>query len=251
VADQLRAVVPDAKLMFVTNEPSLEVVDVAFRGGAHGYIYKPRVRRDVLPMFDAITRGARFVSGGLERIAQGDSVAAHCHQLLFYSSDAVLTRAFTRFVSGVLHQGKAVILLLSEAHEQMVRQSLEASYADFDDALRQERYISERISDVVDKVMIDGWPDTGLFMDAADNLVRTAERRAANRRGHVAAAGECSARLWAAGHLEACVQFEHLWDEIAARHQIDTLCAFPVGARGAPQRVVRSLCAEHTEVEIT
>jgi DNA-binding NarL/FixJ family response regulator len=73
VAGRIRAKVPDAKLMFVTNESSLEVVEQAFRSGAHGYVYKPRVQRDVLPVLEAIIRGGRFVSGGLERIAQGDS----------------------------------------------------------------------------------------------------------------------------------------------------------------------------------
>ena len=69
--------------MFVTNESSLEVVEEAFRRGAHGYVYKPRVQRDVLPVLDAIIRGRRFVSGGLERIAQGDGLASHRHEVVF------------------------------------------------------------------------------------------------------------------------------------------------------------------------
>ena len=81
VAGRIRATVPDAKLMFVTNESSLEVVEQAFRRGAHGYVYKPRVQRDVLPVLEAIIRGGRFVSGGLERIAQGDSLASHRHDV--------------------------------------------------------------------------------------------------------------------------------------------------------------------------
>ena len=52
VAGQIRARVPDAKLMFVTNESSLEVVEQAFRRGAHGYVYKPRVQRDVLSVLE-------------------------------------------------------------------------------------------------------------------------------------------------------------------------------------------------------
>src|SRR4029077_20085035 len=72
VAERIRARVPDAKLMFVTNESSLEVVEQAFGRGAHGYEYKPRDLRDVLPVLDTIIRGGRFVSGGLERIAHGD-----------------------------------------------------------------------------------------------------------------------------------------------------------------------------------
>jgi len=87
-AVRIRAKAPDVKVMFVTNESSLEVVEQAFKRGAHGYVYKPRMRRDVLRVFDTITRGGGFVSGGLERIARGDSLASHRHELLSGSSDA-------------------------------------------------------------------------------------------------------------------------------------------------------------------
>jgi DNA-binding NarL/FixJ family response regulator len=130
-AGRIRAVVPDARLLFVTNEPSLEVVEQAFTRGARGYVYKPRVQQDVLPVFDAIVRGGRFVSGGLERIARGDGLASHRHQLLFCSSEAVLVRAFSRFTAGVLHEGNVVIVLVTEAHGQSLQRSLQNSHVDF------------------------------------------------------------------------------------------------------------------------
>ena len=129
-ARRIRALVPDAKLMFVTIESSLEVVAQAFSTGAHGYVYKPRALRDLLPVLDAIIRGAQFVSGGLARIAQGDSLASHRHHVVFYSSGEVLVRAFTRFIGDALDEGKAVIVLLNEAHDESVRRSLRASHVD-------------------------------------------------------------------------------------------------------------------------
>ena len=85
-ADGIRTVAPAAKVIFVTNESSLEVVEHVFRRGAHGYVHKPRIDRDMLSVFDAIVRGGRFVSGGLERIAQGDGLWFHRHDVLFWSS---------------------------------------------------------------------------------------------------------------------------------------------------------------------
>ena len=90
VAGQLRSRVPNTKVMFLTIESSLEVVEQAFSVGAHGYVYKPRALRDVVPVLDAIIRGGRFVSGGLARIAQGDSLASHRHHLLFSSDGTVV-----------------------------------------------------------------------------------------------------------------------------------------------------------------
>ena len=158
VAERIRARVPDAKVMFVTNESSLEVVDQAFSRGAHGYVYKPRALRDVLPVLDTIIRGGRFVSGGLERIAQGDSLASHRHGLLFCSSDAVLVAAFSRFIAGSLDRGSAVIVLVTDAHDRSLQRALHASQVDVARAIRQQRYMSVSITELLAKVMVNGPP---------------------------------------------------------------------------------------------
>ena len=57
--------------------------------------------------------------------------------------------------------------------------------------------------------------------------------------------------VWTHGDVDAAIQLEHLWDEIAKSHQMDVLCAYPLTAREESARAVRSLCAEHTVVEIS
>jgi len=89
VASHIRAVVPSAKVIFITVELSLEVMDEALRRGAHGYVYKPRAQRDLLSVLDAILGGAQFVSGGLERVVQGDSLASHRHDAVFCTDDSM------------------------------------------------------------------------------------------------------------------------------------------------------------------
>ena len=251
VADRLRETVPNARVMFVTNESSVEVMESAFRRGARGYVYKPRALRDVVPVFDAIVRGGRFVGGGLERIARGDSLAVHRHQLLFWSSDAVLIDVFTRFVTGALGDGKAVVVTLTEMHQQSLERSLIASGADLDGAISQGLYVSSVISEVCATVMVNGRPDPARLRSASEALVVAAGERAASRSGRVAWAGECSAAFWAMGHLDAAMQMEALGDELAQRYQMDVLCAFPLTTRDESQRAVHDLCAEHTSVEIS
>jgi DNA-binding NarL/FixJ family response regulator len=250
VARRIRAVLPDTKLMFVTIESSLEVVKQAFRTGAHGYVYKPRAQRDVLPVLDAIIRGGRFVSGGLERIALGDSLASHRHQVLFCSSDEVLVGAFTRFIAGVLHAGNAVIVLVTETHERSLQRSLEASNVDVALAIRQERFVSVNISELLAKVMVRNRPDPTQFLNVTGNLVAAAARRATDRNARVMAVGECASTLWADGHVEAAIQLEHLWDETAKSRQMEILCAYPMSARERNLEAVRRICGEHTAVEI-
>lgn len=251
VAGRIRAKVPDAKLMFVTNESSLEVVEEAFRRGANGYLYKPRVQRDVLPVLEAIIRGGRFVSGGLERIARGDSLASHRHDVVFCSSDAVLISAFSRFIAGELSEGNAVVAVVTAAHERSLQSSLEASHVDVALAIRQQRYLPVNVSELLAKATVNGCPDPLRYLDAAGDLLNDVTRRATDHHASVAACGEGTSTFWSHGHVEAAVQIEHLLDEIAMSRQMDILCAYPLAARDESVPTVRRLCAEHTAVEIS
>jgi hypothetical protein len=247
----MRAVSPEAKLMFVTIESSLDVVDEAFSIGADGYVYKPRAHRDLLPVLDTIIRGGRFVSGGLERVDQGDCLASHQHPVLFYSSDKVLVEAFSRFIAGALDVGHVVIVLVTEAHDERIRQSLRASHVDIDRAIREQRYLLVNPSELLEKIMVGGRPDPTRFATVADDLLTEATQRIANPHARVVACGECAPSLWAHGQIEAALQLEHLWDGLVKSRQLDTLCAYPLIAREESLRAVRSLCAEHTTVEIS
>jgi len=249
-ARRIRVAAPDTKLMFVTIESSLEVVEEAFRSGAQGYVYKPRAHRDVLPVLDAIMQGAQFISGGLARIARGDSIASHHHPLLFYSSDAVFVEAFSRFIKGAFDGGDVVIALVTKAHEESIRRSLLASCVDVAPALH-DRFMAVDISEMLAKVTVNHWPDRERFRSAAEDLVTTAATRAAKYGGKVVACGECAPTLWAEGHRDAALQLEHLWDELAQSRQMDTLCAYPLAVREEELRTMRGLlCAEHTAVEV-
>src|SRR5262249_19577206 len=215
VAGRIRAVAPNAKLLLVTNEISLDVVEEAFRRGAHGYVYKPRAQRDLHHVTEAVLRGGRHVSSGLERIARGDSLASHRHDLLFCSNDAILVDAFSRFIAGALHKGSAVIALVTESHGERLHRGLQDAHVDLDLAIRQGRYMSLPIRDLLSKVMVNGWPDPKHFQNAVEDVITEAARRATGRHARVAACGECSPTLWADGQVEAAIQLEHLWDEIA------------------------------------
>ena len=140
---------------------------------------------------------------------------------------------------------------MTEAHDRSLQSSLQASHVDVALAIRQQRYVPVNISELLAKVMVNGCPDPTRFLDAAGE---TGDRCRAARDGHhakVAACGECSPTVWTHGHVEAAIQLEHLWDEIAMSRQMDILCAYPLAARDESVPAVRRLCAEHTAVEIS
>jgi CheY-like chemotaxis protein len=249
VASQLRVVAPHAKILLVTNESSSDVIEEAFRRGAHGYVYKPHVARDLPRAFDVVLGGGQFV-GRLERIGRGDTLASHRHDLLFYSSDAVFVSAFTQFVASSLRQENAVIVLVTESHGESLRRSLQLCNVDLDQAIREGLYIPVNISQLLSKVMVDGAPDPTRFMNAAGEAVAEAAQRAVGQHRKVTAWGECSPTLWAKGDVDAAIQLEHLLDEVSRSQQMDSQCAYPMTARQESARAVKRLCAEHTVVEI-
>jgi DNA-binding NarL/FixJ family response regulator len=62
-ARQIRELVPDAKIIFLTQESADEVVEEAFSLGAQGYVVKIKAGIDLLPAIDAVISGGQFVSG--------------------------------------------------------------------------------------------------------------------------------------------------------------------------------------------
>ena len=247
VASQLRVVSPRARILLVTNEFSPDVVEEAFRRGTHGYVYKPHLARDLLRAFDVIVGGGQFV-GRLARIARGDSLPSHRHDVLFYSSEAILLDAFSQFVAGSLRQGNTVIALVTESHGESLRRSLQ--FCNVDEAIREGLYVPLNLSRLLSKVMAGGAPDPDRFMSASREVVAKATERAAAQRRRVAACGECAPMVWGKGYVDAAIQLEHLWDDVSRSQQIDVQCAYPMAVLQESARAVKRLCVEHTVVEI-
>jgi len=64
-ARQVRQLAPVAKIVFVTQESSPDVVEEAFRAGACGFVRKVRTEKDFVIAIVNVCKGAQFVSHGL------------------------------------------------------------------------------------------------------------------------------------------------------------------------------------------
>jgi DNA-binding NarL/FixJ family response regulator len=61
-ARRIRAIVPESKIIFSTQETSPDIVQEVMRQGACGYVFKTHAANDLLPAIDAALSGQRFVS---------------------------------------------------------------------------------------------------------------------------------------------------------------------------------------------
>jgi DNA-binding NarL/FixJ family response regulator len=64
-ARQIREVVPDSKIIIVSQESSPDVVQEALNLGARGYVVKTRAASDLMTAVKAVLEGRQFVSVGL------------------------------------------------------------------------------------------------------------------------------------------------------------------------------------------
>ena len=66
VARQIRKLVPESKILFLSSESSADVVREAFSSGARGYVLKNRAETELLVAVEAVLEGKQFISTGLQ-----------------------------------------------------------------------------------------------------------------------------------------------------------------------------------------
>ena len=75
-ARQIRRLVQESKIVFVSQESSADVVQEAFRVGALGYVVKTDAGSELLTAVSAVLRGETF---GGSRLAEHDFAGASVH----------------------------------------------------------------------------------------------------------------------------------------------------------------------------
>ena len=150
-----------------------------------------------------------------------------CHEVQLYSSDELFVHRFTRFIGAALRVGDAVVVIATQPHREAIFQRLLADGLDVTAALDQGRYIPLDVVDTLSTLMVNDLPDPVRFLATASSLLGTAKEAARGKHPRVAACGECAPFLWREGMADAAVRLEELWDEIARREGVDTLCGYP------------------------
>jgi DNA-binding NarL/FixJ family response regulator len=272
-ARRIRELAPGSKILFVSQESSVDIVQAAFSIGASGYVVKMDAGRELPTAVTAVLRGARFVgvrfaghgftgasdartpesvrgnqvSPFLQR--QNIGIARH-HEAGFYSDDASLLDGFTQFIGAALRAENAVIVVATESHRGSLLPRLQAHGLDIGAAMEQGRYISLDAADTLSTFMVNDQPDPVRFLKVAGDLVVAAAKAAKGEHPRVAACGECAPFLWAQRNAEAAIRVEDLWNEIAKTYYVDILCGYPLGSFHAEQdsHIFQRICAEHSAV---
>ena len=199
-ARRIRRLSPKSRILFLSQESSVDVVREALGTGASGYVYKPDAGRELLEAVSAVLRGERFVGArfsGHDLVRGSDAIASrelptkdafapfqrnmeitHRHEVGFYSDDASLLDGFTQFIGAAVKSGSAVIVIATESHRDGLLLRLHAHGLDINAAIEQGRYISLDAAERLSTFMVDGMPDPVRFFNVADDLLLNAAKAA-------------------------------------------------------------------------
>ncbi len=252
-ARQIRQRSPNSKIIFLSQNSDLDVVRAAFDTGALGYVHKTDAGSELLPGVDAVLGGKQFLSSSLEGhrfTGTSEEKAPHRHEVLFYSDDAILLDNLTRFIAVALRAGNATIVLATKSHRDSLLQRLKAGGVDIDGALRQGTCTSLDAADTLSTIMVNGLPDPVRFFERIDGFIEAAARAAKSEQPQVVVFGEAVALLQAEGKADAAIRLEQLWNEVAKRHEVNILCAYPSSSFHGEEdeHVFQSICTEHSAV---
>jgi DNA-binding NarL/FixJ family response regulator len=250
-AMRIRNVAPLAKILFLSQEFSSDMVEAAFKSGALGYVHKLRAQSELLPAIWAVLRGKYFVSGVLNRQlgeATNDNSRIR-HEVQFYSDDAIFLESFTDFIAATLGDGKAAIVMATESHRAGVLQRLNAKRLDVDAAIKRGILIPLDVTETLSRFMINEIPDQARFLDAAGGLIEAAAKSAKKDQiSRVAICRECPPLLLEEGKVTEIVRLEQLWGQTARTSAIDILCGYALSSLEKHKDAFQKICAGHSTI---
>ena len=271
-ARRIRELSPKAKIVFLSENRSWDIVEEALGTGAGAYVVKSDVVAELLPAVEAVLTGKLFVSASLagddltdpknEPAAEPTSRrivlpfppqnvrAARRHEVGFYSHDRNLIDDVTQFVGAALRLGNGAIVVATESHRSSLLSRLQAYGIDMGAAVEEGRYIAWDAAGALSAFMLDGMPDPIRFLKLLGHLISTAAEAAKAGQSRVALFGECVQLLWMQGKTEAAIQMEKLGNQLTKAYDIDILCGYSSsGAQDAmDEHTMRQICEEHSAV---
>ena len=272
-ARQIRALSPNSKILFVSQESSVDIVQAALETGALGYLRKTDAGLELIPALDAVLRGQRYLSRSVAGAAStgssdespSDTVEeypakahpqghrnenARRHEVGFHSDDRSLLESFTNFVGAALKNGDAAIVMATELHRNKLLSGLQVYGLDMSTAIEQGRYVALDNAAAVAEILVNNRPDRSRFYRVTDDLILRTAKSVDGEPARIVACGECAPYLWGQGNAEGAVRLEHLWDEIAKTYGVQVLCGYPLASfqGGSGSYTFGRICAEHSAV---
>ena len=231
-ARQILSENPHARILFLSEHQSPELVDAALATGASGYVVKSNAGTELLPAMSAIADGERFTSSSLARQSVDTwpkKLVEHppCrHTAGFYVDETLMLNDFAAFAETALKDGTTLIVLGVASRRHKLEQALRQRGVDVDGLIAEGRHRWFDVADALSNFMVDDWPDEARFSKLVRDVFAEAAASSMSPDRRVVAWGECAPTLLRQGKTEAAIRVEELWDRWSARYGVATLCGY-------------------------
>src|SRR5580658_1044414 len=174
----------------------------------------------------------------------------HSHVVQFYSEDRFLLDELCHFIGTALVAGSSAVIIATKGHVDNLSQRLKSQGLDLAEATASGRYVALDAAETLDRLMVDGLPDTARFSEVIGGVMAGAVSAARDENHRVVAFGEMVALLWAEGKPEAAIRLEKLWNQMARTYSFSLRCAYPMQGfcRVEHADSLLRICEEHSGV---
>ncbi len=170
----------------------------------------------------------------------------HGHVVQFYAHDAELAAGAGHYLAEALADGCAVVVVATPAHRQLFESYLAAADVDVAAARAGGRYQAIDAAALLHRFAAAGQVDAASFEAEVGHVIKTAGATGRPVRIY----GEMVAVLWDAGQLNAALELEGRWNDLARDIPFGLYCAYAEspGAEADQSAALTEVCRLHTAV---
>jgi DNA-binding NarL/FixJ family response regulator len=273
-ARRIRRIIPDCKLVLLSQEASSGVVREAFGLGAKSYVMKEHTATELIHAVEAALTGRNFVGAkptdhnlsenvsaptdmrfeeafaGLRLSSVQPTGVAPNHEIQFYSDERILLNRAVTFIVTALNAGDSAIVCASESFRTDLFRAVQAREPEIDDLIQRGNYLALDADEAVSEFMLGDSPNASKFVKLLGGVATAAADTARGRRSQVVLYQECGHRLWTQGREAATLEVERLFNWLAYEYDLDVLCGYSIAYFDveADSHLIQRLCAEHSDV---
>lgn len=173
------------------------------------------------------------------------ALGSHRHVVQFYDHDEELAENAGDYLAGAIAEGGAAVIVATPAHCAGFEARLAAGGVDVRASRRDGSLVCLDATQVARRLTLDGRVDLAAF----GTHFRPAILAAGEAPGPVRIYGEVVALLWAAGHVNAALELEGLWNELGREIPFSLFCGYPrhlVDSSSEHRGAVAEVCRLHT-----
>lgn len=170
----------------------------------------------------------------------------HHHAVKFYGEDSSLFETVAGFLGEGLIDGQPAIVIATQAHAGGILEHLRARKLDVERACRMGDLVILDADEMLALFMVDDGPNAALFERNIGGLI---EQTLCGQAGVVVRAyGEMVDILWKNGRMDAAIQLEIFWNNLALKHSFALLCGYSMGSFYKGSEQLNAVVGQHTHV---